>query len=653
MFFFNPKQTFVHQPVVWIVRGFWIRHFEVGDAQSRGAFYQFFQILFIFTLPKENLAKMELTKEQIDIINSTGNIKINAVAGSGKTTTIIEFAKAKPKNARILYLAFNKSVKLEAQKKFLEIGLNNVRVETAHSIAFRYIVARSGYRLKQEYKTYEIAELLGLETRGEQHGEYIVANHINKFISYFCNSNKQKVQDLSYLDVVSDAQARSFVTKHYKYIEKQTRLLLAKMDSGDIDITHDFYLKKFQLSNPVLPYDYILFDEGQDASQAMLQVFTNQKAVKVIVGDTHQQIYGWRYAINSLEKVDFKSFFLTTSFRFSQDIANLAKEILKWKEHLGDYKPIPITGLGTTKNIKTKAVLARTNLGLLLKAIEYVQEKKNIKGLYFEGNINSYTYADDGASLYDVLNLYNGKRQMIKDKLIKQMKDLSALEDYIEKTEDVQLGMMVEIVNEYGNKIPGLIKNLKEKHVDNDEKEKAEIIFSTVHRSKGMEYDSVQLVNDFISEEKIEKLMKDPKDGKMNLSKINEEINLLYVAVTRTKKNLVIPEALLPKDFPDSPFIHVLKEVSIEEVMDAKIDSMPKRSYKTVTNTLKEKVYEVEEVRKKYKEAYQPWTEELDDKLTEMYCEGVHVKDMAKYFGRTRGAIVSRIKKLELELKYG
>jgi adenylate kinase len=36
---------------------------------------------------------MELTKEQHDIINSTGNIKINAVAGSGKTTTVIEYAK--------------------------------------------------------------------------------------------------------------------------------------------------------------------------------------------------------------------------------------------------------------------------------------------------------------------------------------------------------------------------------------------------------------------------------------------------------------------------------------------------------------------------------------------------------------------------------
>jgi tRNA G46 methylase TrmB len=82
---------------------------------------------------------MELTKEQCDIINSTGNIKINAVAGSGKTTTIIEYANARPKTSKILYLAFNKSVREEATKKFANKGLGNVKVETAHSLAYKHI----------------------------------------------------------------------------------------------------------------------------------------------------------------------------------------------------------------------------------------------------------------------------------------------------------------------------------------------------------------------------------------------------------------------------------------------------------------------------------------------------------------------------------
>ncbi|MEY2916766.1 MAG: hypothetical protein RIS73_480, partial [Bacteroidota bacterium] len=343
---------------------------------------------------------MKLTQEQEDIINSTGDIKINAVAGSGKTTTIIEYAKARPTTAKILYLAFNKSVKLEAIKKFAEKGLSNVTVETAHSLAYKNIVFRHQYKvLSQGYKTHELAALLGLQSNGEKHHEYVIANHINKFIALFCNSDKLKVQDVNYLDTISDAKAKTFVKTFYHFIETQTRQLLAKMYKGEIDITHDFYLKKFQLQNPVLPFDYILFDEGQDASPAMLDIFLQQKATKVIVGDTHQQIYSWRYAVNSLEKTNFTTYNLSHSFRFGANIASLATQVLFWKDTIKATTPLAIKGHGTAVDTKTKAVIGRTNLGLLLKAIEYVTEKKNIKQIYFEGNFNSYTYADEGASL--------------------------------------------------------------------------------------------------------------------------------------------------------------------------------------------------------------------------------------------------------------
>lgn len=598
---------------------------------------------------------MELTSEQYNIINSNGNIRINAVAGSGKTTTIIEYAKARPKESRILYLAFNKSVKLEAAKKFAEKGLWNVKVETAHSLAYKHIIRKNNYKVRpQGYKTYEITEMLGLKGDGEKHAEFIVANHINRFIAYFCNSDKQKVQELNYLDVVWDDKAKAFVTKFYDYIESQTRLLLKRMDDGVIEVIHDFYLKKFQLSNPDLGFDYILFDEGQDASPAMLDIFLKQKATKVIVGDTHQQIYSWRYAVNSLEKTNFKTLHLSASFRFSQDIANLAVEIIKWKNHLSECQPFTITGKGNLKENKIKAVLARTNLGLLLKAIEYLREKENIKHIYFEGNINSYTYADDGASLYDVLNLYNGQHMLIKDKLIKAMKDMYELEDYIEKTGDVQLGMMVEIVNKYGNDIPKIIKELKNKHVENNERMKAEVIFSTVHRSKGMEYDIVQLVDDFITEEKIKKIKEEKKD--FDPGKVNEEINLLYVAITRTKNSIYIPETIVPSELLTSAQIHLTTGASKDQKTNNQYFNhqlIPDDLCDGSKTTKKDKAYSVNEIRKKHKDAYAPWTTDLDDELTIMFCEGASVKDISLHFGRTTGAIRSRIKKLDLKELYG
>lgn len=596
---------------------------------------------------------MKYTDEQHEIINSSGNIKINAVAGSGKTTTIIEYAKARPKNSRILYLAFNKSVKTEAIKKFSEKGLSNVTVETAHSLAYRHIVYNNNYKIRaQGYKSHEIAEILGLRIAGEKHGEHIAANHIIKFISYFCNSDKKKVNELNYREVVSDAAAQIFVTRHYDYIETQTRKLLSKMNSGEIEVTHDFYLKKFQLSDPVLNFDYILFDEGQDASSAMLDIFLRQKATKVIVGDTHQQIYGWRYAVNSLEKTDFNTFMLTKSFRFCQEIADLAMDVLKLKNLISEYNPVSVKGSSVPMDVKVKAILGRTNLGLLLKAIETVTENKKLKSLYFEGNINSYTYADEGASLYDVLNLHNGKRKLIRDKLVRQMKDIKELQDYIEKTGDSQFGMLVDIVKKYGNDIPEIIKTIKNKHVANDEKEKAEIIFSTVHRCKGMEYDVVHIVNDFITEDKLEKISDDSKGDALSLSRLNEEINLLYVAVTRAKNLIYIPETLISKNFPQSPHIKLLKNESKKYSKD-NYDSSGRNSKISERNNISiEKGYSVDSIRRNHKAAYRPWTETLDDELTVMYCEGKKIKEMSDHFGRTEGAIRSRIEKLDLEKIY-
>ena len=596
---------------------------------------------------------LPLTPEQRAIIQSSGDIRINAVAGSGKTTTIIEYARTRPAGSRILYLAFNRSVKLEAEGRFAAQGLPGVKVETAHSLAYKRVVSAHGYKLQpQGYTTHEIAGLLGLQGNGEKHAEYIIAAHINKFLSYFCNSDKAKVQDLDYLETVTDEKARAFVKACYPYLEDKTRRLLARMDRGEIAITHDFYLKKFQLQNPVLPYDYILFDEAQDASAAMLDVFLKQAATKVIVGDTHQQIYGWRYAVNSLEQARFPTYHLSTSFRFSQDIADLAMGILGWKAHLGDHTPVAIKGGGTGKRPGRKATIARTNLGLLLRAITFVTEHPEVTRIYFEGNLHSYTYADDGTSLYDVLDLYTDRRTGIRDPLVQQMKDFGELEDYIEKTADVQLGMMAEIVKEYGSRIPGLIKTLKEKHVPDAERSSAEMVFTTVHRCKGMEYDAIQLVNDFITEAALERF-KEENNKKSNPSPahLSEEINLLYVAVTRTRSTVRLPDVLLPKDFPPSPLVQLIATQKAGDKKEGPATAqggfLSKRAYqKNQTAGSKTGTKNYTETRRQFKEGYQPWSSEKDKELLKRYREGMGYLALAKHFHLQPKAVLARLRKL-------
>ncbi len=570
---------------------------------------------------------MQLTTEQQSVIDTNTNLVINAVAGSGKTTTLIAYARTRPVNSRILYLAFNKTVKTEALQKFASEGLTHIKVETAHSLAFDHIVKYSSYKVVPGYKSYELCELLQIDT-GDRHTDLIIGNHVNKFISYFCNSAAPRVQQLNYADVVTDPKARVFVGNFYSLIEQFTREALSKMDKGEIAVPHDFYLKKFQLSQPVLPYDYILFDEGQDASGAMLDVFLRQQAVKIIVGDLHQQIYGWRYAINSLQQVNFRLYHLSCSFRFDDGIALVANKILSWKKYLQLPLAIRILGEGPFKGVTyTRATLGRTNLGVLLSAIAQMQHG-GVGKVYFEGHINSYTFADEGASLYDVLSLYNGKPEKIRDKLIATMLTMKELEDYIEKTEDNALGMIVEVVKEFGNKLPALIEDLKKSHTA--AKEEADMIFSTVHRCKGMEYDEVTLLNDFITEEKLLKYIGQLSgDGgsPQEKNRLAEEINILYVAATRARQKLRIPPEMNPLQ-------------SIEVVNRPLPGTGSGKGYprsftgdRTVFSPASRGIKK-DSLTGRISNSGKFWTHEEEDMLEQMYLNGAGLQEMAKVLGR-------------------
>jgi len=568
---------------------------------------------------------MKLTNEQQAVVQSTADIKVNAIAGSGKTTTIVEYARRKQGHGGMLYIAFNKSVKIEAEQKFARAGLTNVRVETAHSLAYRHVVMGSGYRLRFGYQTHELVQILNLASMGNMLLAMTLANHVNRFAAYFCNSPCRKVQELNYLDAVKDDAARQLVQASYSKIEYLTRVFLAKMDSGELEITHDFYLKKFQLSNPSLPYSHLLFDEGQDSSAAMLDVFLKQRGTKLIVGDTHQQIYGWRYAINSLESVDFRALNLSTSFRFNNDVACLAQNILQLKSNINpSFVPPYISGMGDASGaIKSRAFVARTNMSLLDKAIELLIDKKKVGSIYFEGNINSYTYGDEGTSLLDIIYLQRGAKSKVRDGLIASFDDINAFEEYVEETDDMQLKSMLEMVKKYGPELPSLISQIKACHLEDGDKAKADIVFSTVHRCKGMEYDEVTLAADFFTEDK---LKREFAINPSRRSELTEEVNLLYVAATRAKKRLNLPVELRLVDYAMSATGSV-RAVASRAKMEKPLQSV---------------------AAPKAKASNQTWKPADDRKLVELHDRGWTLDEISDFFDRSKGAIRMRLQKFDV-----
>ena len=209
------------------------------------------------------------------------------------------------------------------------------------------------------------------------------------------------------------------------------------------------------------------------------------------------------------------------------------------------------------------------------------------------------------------------------------MKDIKDLEEYIKQTDDFQLGLMVEIVKKYDSKIPKILNEIKTKHIKSDNKEDAEIIFSTVHRSKGMEYDEVKLATDFIDEKKIQYLQ-DEYEGTL-ADKIKEEINLLYVAITRTKNILLIPENHLPASFVATKNIIPLP---VEETENNPIDPNSEIG---------------KEIQKKYPKIFTPWTPEQDEILIQKLNDNVTIKEIATKLERSTKAVRSRMNSLEIQ----
>ena len=74
------------------------------------------------------------SQEQNNIIDAiqNNNVKVNSVAGSGKTTTVLHMAK-RLSNQSILLLTYNAKLKLETRKRKTDLGLGNLSVDSYHS----------------------------------------------------------------------------------------------------------------------------------------------------------------------------------------------------------------------------------------------------------------------------------------------------------------------------------------------------------------------------------------------------------------------------------------------------------------------------------------------------------------------------------------
>lgn len=457
---------------------------------------------------------MSLTDEQQAIVNSNANtLLISAGAGTGKTHTLIAYAKARPAE-KMIYLAFNRAIKEEASQKFPK----NVACKTMHGLAYFSFGTKFAHKL-DTLKAHHLQKL-GLQLRESG----VIVEIINNFLASAdagISAQHATTAPMANLDL-------PFL------LEKSVEAWSIMCDTKDdrLPQTHDGYLKLFQLSGQQIRADAILLDEAQDCTPCTLAIVSTQPTKKIFVGDANQSIYGFRGAVNSMQRIRAdQHLHLTGSFRFGEGVAALANAVL------GAYAPLPkkIRGLSHKKTqfeineSGPHTRLCRTNGMLFAEAVNLLQKNRRFG---FVGGVASYHFD----SINDAYLLRYGPRAKIKDRMIQAFLDFEEMKAYAETLDDKELKSLCRIVDAYGEQIPKLITDLHEKACSENVPDA--VLVTTAHRSKGREWTNVVLTDDFTDMEK-----KKDDSGELHTPDI-EEINLLYVAITRAQVAVKVHDPL-------------------------------------------------------------------------------------------------------------
>ena len=404
-------------------------------------------------------------------------LAIKSVAGSGKTTTLLELSKTH-NTKKILYLAFNKALITDIGVKIRKQGIKNLYPQTFHSLV---------------------------------RGAYISVNKIEPDITQL---NPQTIHNTMpwfkgkpfkvrkhYVDLYMKFCGNPYIktTQEYsdKIIGKDTPLLnslWSKTVSNHL-LTFESLLKLCLINRWLkeyidATYDMIMIDETQDFDIMMLNMLLTDTTIpKIFVGDPKQSIYQWRGCINGFDHLPSTALIVEfySTFRIGDPACEIIRKKFKdcWMISTSIHNTFLSDDIDTIKD-ETYTYLCRSWQHLLGLA----QTMKDVWICNYEEQV------DKMRKLHTVLSTFGGNidDEGFSDDLPRFLRSLTkdALENIIFTIEE----------------------NLTSKA-------EAKVKLYTIHAYKGLEDDNVRIANDN------DDIGHEQGD------------NLYYVALTRGMKNII------------------------------------------------------------------------------------------------------------------
>ena len=464
------------------------------------------------------------------------NAIINAVAGSGKTTTIVEAIRRIefecPNN---IFLAFNKSIAEELNSR-------NVTAKTFHGLCFGPVMrmmSTLGVKNIDSSKTKRIMNKTLTFEKIKMYGSFVEKLvSLAKQIGIGCLVDDQE-HIWNSIVLHHDLQLDNERASMSEAIAISRNMLTLSNSEHAVDFDDLLYLAvKFGI--PLPKYDFVFVDEAQDTNaiqRAILKKIMNPDARLIAVGDPAQAIYGFRGSdSNSLNLIarefNCSDLELSISYRCPKSVVTFAQNWMDRIQCSVDAKE------GTVQELKSMSVsdiksgdmiVCRTVKPLISIAYRMMKLK----------NVAPYIMGQDiGSGLISLIRKMNSKsiedlhvklgnwfnREVELARTLEQESKIQSIEDKYDS-----ICYLIEDLDEESQSVDSLISVINSLFENNDN---SSATLCTIHKAKGLEADRVIWVNS----------RKMPSKWARLQWQQEQERNLCYVAATRSKDTLLLVE---------------------------------------------------------------------------------------------------------------
>ena len=468
---------------------------------------------------------------------SFGSFTVNAVAGSGKTTTIVECANLVGNTGlSILFLAFNKSIVNELRNRLP----NSVDCKTLHSHGFRALMKAVGRTTTNEHKWLDyiknnLATLSCTTFSNDVEGEIKKAGFIAncKNLLDKCRVNLVKAGETRRISEIAEHFGFDLVGDEVSVVS--TCLSTAYRLDNEIDFVDMITTSVFSAKRYIPRYDLVFVDEAQDLNKAQQELLLASLAPNgrfVAVGDPMQAINGFAGAdcdsfANLTRKANNHELPLSVCYRCGKAQIDLAKQYVPYINAFDGACDGEVRHTDRFDGLTAgDMILCRKSaplVGLCLKLIAN-GISANVKGRDIADGLKTLVAKTKARSIAKLLEKLDHEIDLARGRAERKGMDADTASFVVSLQDKVAC---IEIIAGTCSTVNDVIAKLDSLFADSISGNV--VTLSTVHKAKGLEADNVWIV----VPNKLPMRFKGQKDWEYQ-----QELNLCYVAYTRAKKVL-------------------------------------------------------------------------------------------------------------------